>query len=356
MTVVAIPAYDPDHRLVDLVAQLRLLDGDLDIVVVDDGSGVASAPIFASLADAGITVLAHDGNRGKGAALHTLFRYARVRFPCDAVVTADADGQHLPADIVRVAREVELHDDALVLGVRRFDGDDVPWRSRVGNAISAGMFAPVLGERIGDTQTGLRGLPAAALPWVERLPGDRFEYEAIMLLTARRAGFRLVQIPIETVYLESNRSSHFRPIGDSLRVFAPLLAFLGSSLLAAGIDTVLLWMLVAATGWLQGSIVLARLVSASVNFTVNRHVVFGRGRPRRPLRVELFRYAALAFGILLANLGLMTLLDVLGVGLVIAKLLTETVLWIVAYAVQRIWVFAHTRHPLRSPSKPVILA
>ncbi|WOF22194.1 bifunctional glycosyltransferase family 2/GtrA family protein [Microbacterium betulae] len=356
MTVVAIPAYEPDHRLVDLASALRARDPGLDIVVADDGSGVASAPVFASLEAEGVTVLSHGSNRGKGAALHTLFRYARTAHPGTAVVTADADGQHAPDDIVRVARETERSGDVIVLGVRDFTGDDVPLRSRFGNAVSARLFALAIGERVVDTQTGLRGLPPQALPWATRLPGERFEYEAIMLLNARRAGFRLAQTPIETVYLDENRSSHFRPLRDSLRVMAPLAAFLGSSLIAATLDALLLWLFLATTGWLQGAIVAARLVSATVNFAVNRTWVFGRGRERAPLRVELVRYATLAGAVLTANVGLMTLLDALGVGLVTAKVVTEIALWFAGFAAQRAWVFAHGRVSRRPASKPYVLA
>ena len=356
MTVVAIPAYEPDHRLVDLAAALRARDPGLDIVVADDGSGVASAPVFASLEAAGVTVLSHGVNRGKGAALHTLFRYARAAHPGAAVVTADADGQHTPDDILRVARETERSGDAIVLGVRDFAGDDVPLRSRFGNAVSARLFAIAIGERVPDTQTGLRGLPPQALPWATRLPGERFEYEAIMLLGARRAGFRIAQTPIETVYLDENRSSHFRPLRDSLRVVAPLAAFLGSSLLAAALDALLLWIFLMSTGWLQGSIVAARVVSATVNFSVNRSLVFGRRRECAPLRIELLRYAALAAAILAANVGIMTFLDAIGVGLVAAKIVTEVTLWFAGFAVQRAWVFAHGRVAAHRTPKPYVLA
>ncbi|GAA4196565.1 bifunctional glycosyltransferase family 2/GtrA family protein [Microbacterium oryzae] len=343
MTVVAIPAYEPDHRLVDLTAAIRRLDPGLEIVVVDDGSAVFSAPVFAALEAAGIAVLSHGANRGKGAALRTLFQHARAHHPGAAVVTADADGQHAPDDIVRVAREAESRPEAIVLGVRAFDGEDVPLRSRFGNAVAARAFALATGERVADTQTGLRGVPAAALPWAVGLPGDRFEYEAVMLLRARRAGFALAQTPIATVYLDENRSSHFRPLRDSARVLAPLAAFLASSLLAAAVDAVLLWALLQASGWLPGAIVMARLVSAAVNFVVNRQWVFGRdGRPSA-LGVALGRYAALATAILAANVTLMTVLDALGVGLVVAKLATEGVLWVAAFVVQRVWVFARDR-------------
>lgn len=356
MTVVAIPAYEPDHRLVDLAAALHERDPALDIVVVDDGSGVAAAPVFASLEAAGVEVLSHGANRGKGAALRTLLRHARTAHPDAPVVTADADGQHAPDDIVRVAREVEQLPDAIVLGVRAFDGADVPLRSRFGNAVAARLFAIATGVRVVDTQTGLRGLPPGALSWAAGLPGDRFEYEAIMLLRASRAGFRIAQTPIRTVYLDENRSSHFRPLRDSLRVLAPVVAFLASSLLAAAVDALLLWLLLQATGWLQGSIVAARVASASVNFAVNRRWVFGRGRRRAPLRVELGRYAALAAGVLAANVALMTLLDALGVGLVVAKIATEGALWLAGFLVQRAWVFAHARASQRTPAKPLVLA
>lgn len=356
MTLVAIPAYEPDHRLVDLAAALRERDPGLRLAVVDDGSGVAAAPVFAALEAAGVVVLGHVTNRGKGAALRTLFAHAAAAHPGEAVVTADADGQHAPDDIVRVARAVEGDDDAIVLGVRDFSGAGVPARSRFGNAVAARLFAAATGERIGDTQTGLRGLPPRAVAWARDLPGDRFEYEAIMLLRARRAGFRLRPVPIRTVYLDDNRSSHFRPLRDSARVIAPIAAYHGSSLLAAGIDALLVWLLLAATGWLQGAIVGARIVSAAVNFAVNRTWVFGRRRARRPLRVELARYAALALAVLAANVALMTALDAVGVGLVAAKLGTETLLGIAAFAAQRVWVFAHARAADPVPAKPYVLA
>ncbi len=361
MTVVAIPALDPGPRLVDLVTALHELDPSLDIVVVDDGSGVASAPVLAALEAAGVPVLSHVRNRGKGAALRTLFAYVRDAHPGSAVVTADADGQHIPEDVVRVARETETADDAIVLGARSFAKDAVPRRSRFGNAVSARLFALVTRDRVDDTQTRLRGLPAAALEWAGTIPSDRFEYEARMLLGARRAGLRLVQLPIRTVYLDDNRASHFRPVRDSVRVLAPIVAYAGSSLLVAALDALLLlWAFLLASGWLAGAIVAARLVSAAVNFTVNRTLVFGRGRSRAPLRVELRRYAALAVTVLAANVALMSLFVALGMGLVIAKLVTEGALWIAGFAAQRAWVFARTRRERdgvqQIPTKPYILA
>ena len=102
--IVLIPAYEPDDRLVALVADLRA--HDLAVLVVDDGSGPAYAATFEDARRLGATVLAHDVNRGKGAALRTGFAFVSQRFGGHDVVCADCDGQHLVPDILRVAERV----------------------------------------------------------------------------------------------------------------------------------------------------------------------------------------------------------------------------------------------------------
>ena len=67
------------------------------------------------------------------------------------------------------------------------------------------------GERIPDTQTGLRGYPAAMIPWLRSVRGDRYEYELNLLLEARNAGYAICSVEIDTVYLNHNSGSHFRP-------------------------------------------------------------------------------------------------------------------------------------------------
>jgi len=262
----------------------------------------------------------HSRNRGKGAALRTGFAEIVRRWPSAAVVTADADGQHTPDDIRRVAAAVDpAHDGdggngvaTIVLGARTFTGGAVPARSRVGNVITRGLFRLATGQRLSDTQTGLRGYPAAALPWLQALRGDRFEYEFALLLKAREAGIALSEVPIATVYLDGNASSHFRPLRDSARVYAPLLRFAASALLAFAVDTLALLLFQALTGWLLFSVVAARVVSASLNFAVNRSLVFG-ARRSVPLRTAAARYVSLAGLLLTASFGMLTALSDLGI-------------------------------------------
>ncbi|MFH8252303.1 GtrA family protein [Microbacterium sp. B2969] len=345
--IVLIPAYEPGPALPRLVGELLAADPDVEVVIVDDGSGPDHRAFFAQAHALGATVLTHDVNLGKGAALKTGFRHVMTEHEGDDVVTADGDGQHTVADIVRVAdairedaaalRQAQGPAPTMVLGCRAFAGR-VPLRSRVGNALARGVFRLATGWHLSDTQTGLRGIPSAMLPWLLEQHGDRFEYEQNVLLASRRAGWSAREVPIQTVYLDGNASSHFRPIVDSLRVALPLVLFAGSSVLAFLVDTVALLVFTTLTGWLVPSIVAARVVSASVNFAVNRRVVFRHARGPG-LRRQILRYAVLAIALLASNVVWMTALTEFGIPLLLAKIATEIVLFVTSYGVQKSFVF-----------------
>lgn len=219
--IVVIPAYEPDDSLIGLIERLG---ADFDrFIVVDDGSKTADA-IFERVAGMpGVTLLRHEVNRGKGAALKTAFAKVIADFPDAAgVVTVDADGQHLPEDVANVAKATRENPGRYTLGVRAFSGN-VPLRSRFGNAWSRYFFFLLTGVMIYDTQTGLRGMPRDLLPELVAMPGDRYEYEMRMLVAAARKKLKPVQIQIKTVYLNDNKASHFNPIRDSLRTQLTLL-------------------------------------------------------------------------------------------------------------------------------------
>lgn len=222
--IVLIPAYEPDDHLVGLVTDIAADDPTQRIVVVDDGSGSAFRRIFDAVRSCGADVITHPVNRGKGAALRTGFAHIAAAFPGDDVVTADCDGQHTLTDIRRVAVALAERPGAVVLGARCFRGD-VPWRSRIGNDATKHLFRVITGRRLADTQTGLRGYSSSLLPWLATIAGDHFEYELEVLLDATRSGVPLHEVPIEAIYLCGNRSSHFRPVRDSVRVYVPLVRF-----------------------------------------------------------------------------------------------------------------------------------
>lgn len=348
---VLIPAYEPGPRLPGLVRDLHAADPDLEVLVVDDGSGPSFEPVFAAVGDAGARVLAHPENRGKGAALKTGLAHVRAHDPDADVVTADADGQHTPADVCRVAEALRTDAgaarSALVLGVRAFDGA-VPWRSRVGNTVARGVFRMATGRRVSDTQTGLRGIPSDRIAWALGIPGDGFEYEQRMLLRLAPDLVATHEVPIDTVYLDDNASSHFRPVRDSLRVLLPVLLFAASSLAAFVVDTLALLVLQALTGWLVPSIIAARVLSATANFVVNRRVVFrARGGP---MHGQAVRYGVLALALLASNVAWMSFLTDNGLALLPAKVVTEGVLFVLSYGVQRSLVFPRTGADAPAPS------
>lgn len=344
--IILVPAYEPDCRLVDLVEVLQRDLPDARVLVVDDGSGGEYLPVFEAAYRAGAEVIGYPLNRGKGRALKCGIEFIILNYPGEDVVCADSDGQHRVTDIARVAERVEASARAgdaagasstMVLGGRRFTGD-VPLRSRFGNALSRRAFAASTGFSIHDTQTGLRGYPASMLPWVASVAGERFEFELNLLLESRAAGIEIDEIEIETVYLEHNASSHFRPIVDSVRVMAPMIRYVGSSLAAFGVDAVALIALFALTNSLLFSVIGARVLSASVNFLVNRHVVFGTKEPGT-LRRDALRYLALAVALLASSYVWLDVLTTWGVALVPAKILTDATLYVISYGVQRRYIF-----------------
>ncbi|MFC3928064.1 GtrA family protein [Streptococcus caprae] len=334
---IIIPSYEPDQRLIKLIQDITNKISDASMLVINDGSGVGYDTYFHEAERLGATVLTHEINKGKGAALKTAFTYIQDHGEADNyMVTVDSDGQHLIKDIVRVARVGQTQADKIVLGARAFVGK-VPARSKFGNKVTAGLFGLVTGEKITDTQTGLRGLSASMIPWLLTLEGDRFEYEFNMLLEAHNAGYGLSEVPIETVYLEENKSSHFRPIQDSIRIYAPFLKFSGTAMTAALVDAILLFVFMAITKNLLVSVVLARVLSAALQCFLNANLVFKK--TDTPLK-SIIRYAMLVVVILTCNYLLIQGLVNVGIGLVIAKLITEISLFILSYRVQKTVVFA----------------
>ena len=334
---VLIPAYQPDARLPRLILELHRADPSSKIVVVDDGSGQKFSDIFEASATAGAHVISYENNRGKGYALREGFTWIRdvAGDSRECVVTADADGQHTLNDIFRVGRTC-TDTGKSVLGVREFVGH-VPARSRIGNTATSALFWLATGWKLKDTQTGLRAFPVALLPALLEVQGDRYEYELRVLLHLAKFRHPVSQIPIETIYEAGNPTSHFRPLQDSARIWAPLLKFAASSGVATVIDYVLVLVLNALTGALFFPVIAARLVSASVNFAMNRRVFEATGVP---LRRSALRYAALAVAVVAGSYTMLAVLTGIGIPLWIAKIIADTTMYLVSYSAQSRYVFA----------------
>jgi putative flippase GtrA len=335
---VIIPAYQPDQRLVDLAAVL--VEAGLRVVIVDDGSAPRCRPVFDRVRGLGpaVEVLRHDANRGKGAALRTGFRHALRRYPASSgLVTADADGQHSAEAVLAVARRLARRPDRLVLGVRTL-GDPAPLRSRVGNGVARGLFRLLHGERLQDTQTGLRGVPRALAEAMLGSPASGYEFELDMLIVARQLAIRYEPVRVEARYFDGNASSHFAPVRDSMRVCLVLVRFPAVSLLTALLDSlVFLAALACDVGAIGLAHLAARLVSGAVNLRLNRRLV-GLRQARDP-GVSRRYWGVVAASGLLACLALTALHQALAVPLLWARLLVEVLLFPASFVLARDFVF-----------------
>ena len=222
-SVVLIPSFRPDSRLVELISEL--VRGDTTVVVVNDGSGEDYNPIFDSLAGSA-TVLRHDHNKGKGAALKTGIAYIADNFENYIIATADGDGQHHVDDILRLVRTYPTLAGSLLLGVRDFSDASVPWRSRIGNTITRRLFRLITKLDIQDTQTGLRAFDSTLTELLLSVPGDGFEYETNVLLESATRNIPINELSIATIYSEHNSSSHFKPVRDSFRIYAQIMKYI----------------------------------------------------------------------------------------------------------------------------------
>jgi glycosyltransferase involved in cell wall biosynthesis len=228
---VIIPAYKPSFVLIEVLQSLAMRGVDA-IVLIDDGSGPGHRDVFArAAAIPQVRLVRHKFNCGKGAALKTGIRFVLETFPSlVGIVTADADGQHHQDDILRIITSLKANGAALIMGARRLE-DGVPWRSLIGNLLTRNIANVLLARKLTDTQTGLRGIPAGMLPLLLELQSDRYEFELEMLLLAHRLSVPILEEPIRTIYEEHNRSSHFHPLADSLKIYIVLLRFTSVSLL-----------------------------------------------------------------------------------------------------------------------------
>ena len=333
--IVLIPAYKPDARMVELVRELR--DNHLDVMLVDDGGQEAFAPLFAQCRELGAEVAVHTVNLGKGRALKTGINAALLRWPdLRAIVTADADGQHTPKDILRLIDAVDEHPNTLVLGSRRFTGD-VPFKSRWGNRITRTVYGLASGVRVYDTQTGLRALPRCALLEMMRIDGERYEYEMNVLLKLCDMGLGVFEVPIETIYIDDNAGSHFNPVRDAFKIYMVIFKYLFSSATSFVVDYALYWLCLRAFGLSAlVSYALARLVSSQVNYHLNKHTVFG-GRGGRS---SMPKYYALCVvqGLLGAAL-VQVLPGVIPLSAAIIKIPVDLLLFTISYFIQRDFVF-----------------
>lgn len=344
---ILIPAYEPDKKLIDLIGELVNMRFPL-IMVVDDGSSKKCDEIFRTIEKISqCTLIRHNINRGKGAALKTgINAILDMDINITGCITADADGQHLPEDILKTAEVFERNSSALVLGCRDFKAKNVPAKSRFGNLLTRTVFKLSAGKAVTDTQTGLRAIPASLMKKFRELSGNHYEFEMNMLMQAARNNIPIVETAIRTVYIDRNKASHFNPLLDSARIYKELLKFSFSSLLCSIVDIGLFTLVFRMfslfnTPWpLLGATSCARLISSGINFTLNRKLVF---QSKESNLFQAAKYYLLCCVQMLCSWLLLEGLTSLGLGnIILLKILADTLLFVISFCVQRIFVFGRS--------------
>lgn len=216
----AIPAFEAAPSIGDVVTRaLKVLP---TVLVVDDGSTDGTAAVAKA---AGAEVIRLPRNEGKGRALETAFAALFAR-GYKAVVTVDADGQHLPEEIPVLIEEAQSGAD-MVLGCRAQLFDEMSGVRRWSNRLSSHAISVLAGRSVPDVQTGFR-LYREALVRTIGFPEPRFEAESAVIVRACRRSFRIDAVPVRLGFADGRTTSHYRPVLDSLRIArAVVLARLG---------------------------------------------------------------------------------------------------------------------------------
>lgn len=342
---VIIPSLEPDHRLTELLQELRNA-GFTRIVVVNDGSAADYDAFFdAARHEHGCNVIQHAVNLGKGRGLKNAFNHVLLTWPnVIGAVTADSDGQHSVKDIAACAQKLTQHPDKLVLGCRRFSLEGVPFHNRCGNLITNKVTEMLSGLKVSDTQTGLRAIPREFMQILMNVKGERFNYEMNMLLKAKENEVDIVEVPISTIYAAGGQTTHFNVWKDSARIYALFSKFILSSLFAFAVDIIVFTLLLqllrhsmSPAEYIFAATLGARVLSSLTNYAVNKHGVF---KSKGSLRKTLLKYYLLCAVQLCVSAGLVYAFhNLTGLHETPVKIVVDILLFFISFQIQREWVF-----------------
>lgn len=354
---VIIPAYEPDEKLIELMESLKRANIAQPVYIINDGSSERCISIFDTLKDnisngyyneamTSVRMLHHAVNLGKGRALKFAMNEAMVDYPeLLGCVTIDSDGQHTVRDMKACMEALEENPESLILGCRDFDKSNVPARSQFGNKMTRKVMQALVGISISDTQTGLRAIPREFMKRLLAEKGERYEFETNMLIITKECEVGIVEVPIETVYLDENQSSHFNPIKDSAKIYALFGKFIISSLSSSVLDLILfsafckafINISFGAFDYIVLATIAARVLSATYNFTINYRTVF---KSSSTVTKAIVKYAALAVVImLLSGFSVDILHSVLPVAELAIKIPVDVLLFLASFWVQREFVY-----------------
>jgi glycosyltransferase involved in cell wall biosynthesis len=344
--ILLVPAYNPPLRLVKLIKELSASPVSA-VVVVNDGSDSESKAIFQAIRGLRkVVLLEHAVNLGKGAALKTGFNYIYCHFRSKVgVVTFDADGQHVKKDILEIGHALLQNPQTLILGARSFDAA-TPFRSLAGNKITKGIYRMLIGQKVSDTQSGLRGVPMDFLPLLLKISSNGYEFELDMLIACKHSGRVILEKRIQTIYLDQNESSHFSLLLDSMKIYFVLMRFTLSSLITAAIDYTVFLLIYSHQGDLLLSQIAARMVALTFNYLLVKKFVFYSEQKNIYTFPKYLLLVAVAGAI--SYYLIQALSDYANLNVVTAKIAVESLIFLANFTIQRDFIFTRAQAKTRT--------
>jgi putative flippase GtrA len=338
--IIIIPAFRPNQKLIEVIENLSIFSDEYhQIILINDGSEFSYDPLFEQARNfPKIQILSHGTNLGKGQALKTGFNHILCHYADSTcgVVTCDADGQHLAQDIISLSKQLYRSPQTLWIGARNFNLPHIPFRSKFGNILTRKLFKWFVGLNLTDTQSGLRGIPIHFLPTLLKTQTIGYDFELDMLMLSKKNHIPLQEHPIQTIYEEKNKSSHFNPVIDSVKIYFVFFRYLAIALLSGVLD----YSIFTASYFLSQNILLseltARVISGTVNFGLNKKMVFQSSDKVLP---EALRYLLLCLINLAVSYSLLTTLANLGTNVYFGKISVMAFLFVANFAIQKVLVF-----------------
>ena len=209
---ILIPVFNEAKALGALLKRL-IQDKGFDVLVVDDGSTDGSGQIAQ---DKGARLIHHPVRMGKGKSLKDGFRMVLEK-NYDGVLMMDGDGQHDPQDLEGFFKVLSSNQPIIVTGNRMADAQGMPVVRYLTNRFMSIIISLASGQSIADTQCGYRYISCEVLRNLN-LQSDDFEIETEILMQASKKGYKIISIPIATIY--RNEESHIHPVKDTMRFIA----------------------------------------------------------------------------------------------------------------------------------------
>ncbi len=362
--VLVIPALNPPASFAPYAASLMEAGFD-KILVVDDGSRTDKLPVFLKLKRLGCIVLRHEQNQGQGAALKTGFRYYMEHFrdECDGVITLNTDRMVPPGDVLKMAsalhNEQRMGSYALVMGVRDFENRRVTDYDYNMNKVMRLLYHMLMGVHLDDPLSGIFGIPGLRIPQCLEVQGDGYAYTTALTMSFEKVGF--LQIAIAYSVMDPQAEAKFKKGWDTVKIlytiFKKFILYSITSLSASIVDVILFGIFTGVTfrgnplAIIYGT-VLARVISASVNYLLTKNFVFH-------FKSDAAQTQAKSAGMFMALSAVQCVLSALSVSLVKfllggnvvgIKVLVDIVLFFVSYKLQHKYIFKDDRKKENLPA------